>query len=84
VVPKGVFLRNSKEAIFRFYESEIDFKPVLHWTNLLTFPGLTEHSRGAGGFKGGCAAAARSGPLTPASSRRHTIQISGECQYSFS
>jgi hypothetical protein len=29
VVPEEVFLRNSKEAIFRFYESEIDFQASL-------------------------------------------------------
>ena len=38
-------------------KAKLDFEPVLHWTNPLTFPGWTEHSRGAGGVKGGYAAA---------------------------
>jgi hypothetical protein len=79
----GVFFWSLEEAIFRFYESEISFEPVLHWTNPLTFPGWTEHSRGAGGVKGGCAAATRSRPLTPPSPPRHIIQISGECHSQF-
>ncbi len=38
VVLEGVPLRSLEESIFRFYEIEISFEPVLHWTNPADIP----------------------------------------------
>ena len=35
---EGVSLRSLEESIFRFYESEISFGRVLHWTNPTDIP----------------------------------------------
>ena len=69
------------QSFFDYMKSKMVSALSCTGQTLMTFPGLMEHSRGAGGVKGGYAAAKRSRPLTPPSSPRPPSQISGECLY---
>jgi hypothetical protein len=63
---------------FDFMKAKLDFEPVLHSTNPTDIPRYAEHSRGAGGVKGGFAGACAVRTLdTALSASAHNPNIRG-------